>query len=434
MVYKDAVASQLPENLITMKESAKRDLLVILSYSYPYGTAESFLATELPFLKDVFSRIVILPMTKDGSNQIRTTEKTIKVLQPLLKDRTIFSRLIYLFCACKSINIVIKALRKSVTSAGFKFSYSFLKRALIAATISGATYSRLKPYFKTNPIIYSYWGNNSASVLPFIPEHCPKICRFHGIDLYAERECNSGFMPLQRDIIKAVNLVALISNHGLRYLQNKFPAYAQKMEVFYLGVDSFSPNQPTSNSTFKILTCSALSRVKRLSVLVEALSLCNIPVEWTHIGSGNEETLIRNACFKIPKNISVNLKGQLTNLEVKLFYKDNPIDLFINISASEGLPVSIMEALSAGIPVLAGNVGGIKEIVTPATGWLLPPAPDAKTVAQKINYIAKLPAQEFLDRKISARKEWENKWNAKTNFSEFALRITRLKNLSLDIS
>jgi len=58
--------------------------------------------------------------------------------------------------------------------------------------------------------------------------------------------------------------------------------------------------------------------------------------------------------------------------------------LFINTSSSEGIPVSMMEAQSFGIPILAMDVGGVREIVGPQTGRLLqqddPPLPGWKGV------------------------------------------------------
>ena len=53
------------------------------------------------------------------------------------------------------------------------------------------------------------------------------------------------------------------------------------------------------------------------------------------------------------------------------YYRDTHVDLFISLSAQEGLPVSIMEAISFGIPVLAADVFGVPEIVTANTGCLV---------------------------------------------------------------
>ena len=48
------------------------------------------------------------------------------------------------------------------------------------------------------------------------------------------------------------------------------------------------------------------------------------------------------------------------------------LDGLINVSESEGLPVSMMEAQMAGLPVIGTDVGGVSEIVRPDTGILLP--------------------------------------------------------------
>ena len=53
------------------------------------------------------------------------------------------------------------------------------------------------------------------------------------------------------------------------------------------------------------------------------------------------------------------------------WYRRNRVDLFISLSSSEGLPVSMMEAISFGIPILATDVGGVSEIVKRATGRLV---------------------------------------------------------------
>ena len=54
------------------------------------------------------------------------------------------------------------------------------------------------------------------------------------------------------------------------------------------------------------------------------------------------------------------------------YYNTYEIDLFVNLSTIEGVPVSIMEAQSSGIPVLATDVGSSKEIVDDDNGFLIP--------------------------------------------------------------
>ena len=63
----------------------------------------------------------------------------------------------------------------------------------------------------------------------------------------------------------------------------------------------------------------------------------------------------------------------MTHENVLKWFEENPADVFVNVSSSEGLPVSIMEAFSYGIPAIATAVGGMPEIVTEDCGVLLKP-------------------------------------------------------------
>ena len=69
------------------------------------------------------------------------------------------------------------------------------------------------------------------------------------------------------------------------------------------------------------------------------------------------------------KNLNVILTGYISNSDVKQLYMMNDFDLFVNMSLSEGIPVSIMEAISFGIPIIATNVGGNAEIVNDETQY-----------------------------------------------------------------
>jgi glycosyltransferase involved in cell wall biosynthesis len=114
--------------------------------------------------------------------------------------------------------------------------------------------------------------------------------------------------------------------------------------------------------------------------------------------------------------------GFLENDEVFKFYEITPIDVLINASSSEGIPVSIMEAQSCGIPVIATDVGGSSEIVNSNNGILLSSNPDKKEIAEAITFLInnKNIAAEM---QKSSFKSWENNYNAEVNFGNFAKNI-----------
>ena len=67
--------------------------------------------------------------------------------------------------------------------------------------------------------------------------------------------------------------------------------------------------------------------------------------------------------MQLNSNIDFRITGWITKIEIFNLYKFEKPNLFLNLSTSEGLAVSIMEACSFGIPIIATNVGGTPELV-----------------------------------------------------------------------
>ena len=109
------------------------------------------------------------------------------------------------------------------------------------------------------------------------------------------------------------------------------------------------------------------------------------------------------------------------------FYGSTPVSCLVNVSSSEGLPVSLMEACSFGIPCIATEVGGTPEVVHDGvTGFLLGKNPKAADIAAAIEKMSRLPEEQYSAMCRAARRLWEDKFNADRNYEKFYRELAAL--------
>jgi glycosyltransferase involved in cell wall biosynthesis len=108
------------------------------------------------------------------------------------------------------------------------------------------------------------------------------------------------------------------------------------------------------------------------------------------------------------------------------FYRETYVDVFVNTSSAEGIPVTIMEAQSFGIPVVAPEVGGVSEIVSERTGRLFNVDASPLTIGQLICEILELASDDAKAMRQAAFQNWNTRYNADRNFSTFVDEIQKL--------
>ena len=151
--------------------------------------------------------------------------------------------------------------------------------------------------------------------------------------------------------------------------------------VARLGVPDapgIAPPSPPGHLAF--VSCSSFVSVKRLPLLIDslralALATPDTQFTWDHLGArANRQNLLAIAKDKLGDlaNCGYTVHEEMPLAAVRAFFASKPLDVLVNVSFSEGLPVSMMEATACGLPVLGTDVGGVREIVTPRTGILLP--------------------------------------------------------------
>lgn len=275
---------------------------------------------------------------------------------------------------------------------------------------------------------YSMWANDHALLLVLAKKRgYIKLCysRAHGRDVIEYREPITGKLPFQAFKYSHLDGVYCVSKFTQRYIQERYPQYSRKLHLAYLGTEDHGMGPlKTPNETFVIVSVGNVRNVKRFYLIAEMLMHCSERIRWVHFGDihGNYST---NARFhqaveslKEKSNINVELRGATPNAEILKFYKNEFIDLLVNTSESEGLPVSIQESTSFGIPCLATDVGGVSDIVNKQTGRLIEKDFDLEKSATLLESLLKNMTRD-VDYRIGVRDFWEKRFNAERNYSDF---------------
>ena len=171
---------------------------------------------------------------------------------------------------------------------------------------------------------------------------------------------------------------------------------------------------------FLLVSCSNVIPLKRVELIVPALSEINdFQIHWVHFGDGPLlEEVIELARNILHSNITYDFKGRVSNQQVLDWYAMNNPSAFINLSTTEGVPVSIMEAMSFGIPVIATDVGGTSEIVDSENGVLIIQNPSSIEIKTAIEGI-----RANSQKRLAAYHTWEFKYNAAHNYLDFVRKI-----------
>ena len=255
------------------------------------------------------------------------------------------------------------------------------------------------------------------------------MCRAHGYDLYEERNI-SNYIPMRSVLLNEVDYVFPCSEYGVKYIKNKYRIGKAQVDVRYLGTKDHGEKEFSSGKEpLSILSCSNVLKVKRIDKIIDALSLMkDIPIEWTHFGDGELMDEIREyAKEKLGSNVKVSFAGNIANTELMKRYAAKDFYVLLNVSSSEGLPVSVMEAMSFGIPCIATDVGGTGEIVKNDHGTLISKDATAGDIEEAIRAVYNMNENDYQTLRHKARRYWENHFDSNNNYHDFLEELISLK-------
>lgn len=413
-----------------MTNHPRKKRLLLLPWEYPYRPGEApFIEPELPALTSRFD-VSIAACLNDGT----ATDAPVPCPVPFAPagKGPVLTGLLGVLTDGYFYRELVSAARSCPLSlfrrrAGLIF-YSYLHAHRFADSLD-------KTYFKSGApdVCYSFWGRESAYALTLLKRRYPKlqiVSRFHGCDLYAEH-AKQNYLPFRPALNRCLDAFLFISDSGRDYYSAANPAVPQGLlHTCFLGCGAVPHRAAPDFSRLVIASCSRIMPEKRLPLLVSALAtLKDAEIEWHHVGdgAGMEELkrLSEDLLDPLP-NIRYVFHGAMENKSIRPLYEKIGARLLLNVSSSEGLPVTMMEAFSIGLPVVGTNVGGVNEIVTDETGVLLPADPAPEEIASALTAFSKLSEPEWRRLSENAYAVWANRFDANANAARFSAFLAAL--------
>lgn len=411
--------------------------LIILTNKFPYEGGEQFIEPEIKYWKNSrFDKIYIMPhsdniLVRSYPPELTLINKSSEKLNFTYGILSLITPLLY-----KEIFYIIK-----------KNKPNYLLKNTIAALRTTAltlkTRRNLSQLIKTikgdEITIYSYWNDSTfyaACLLKRKGLVHKVVSRAHGFDIYRDRRF-ANYMPLKRQFMHDFDKVFLLSKSAFSYYKNTYNVSSEHLAISRLGVD-IPLRKPTSNykdDSISILSLSNCNEVKQIHKIIDAMydyakKNPSYSVTWTHIGDGELFNALHQKSQMVAnsqENLSISFLGELKNIEVHEHLQSTYHDVFINTSKSEGIPVSIMEAMSYGIPAIAPDIGGIADLVNTSNGHLMPKKFSTKNIIEGIDKIHNSDNYQLYRTNAS---QWINEnFNASINYPKFIKNIEEISKI-----
>jgi glycosyltransferase involved in cell wall biosynthesis len=255
-------------------------------------------------------------------------------------------------------------------------------------------------------LLHIYFGHIAVHLLPLIRAwNKPSIVSFHGADVMVDMD-KPAYRSATREMLEAVKLV-LVRSESLRRAVVDLGCDEKKIEVQRTGIplDEFPFRQRSfpQNGEWRLVQACRLIEKKGLSVALHAFAtfLRQYPTSTLTIaGDGPllEELQDLTRVLKIDERVSFT--GFISQAELRdIFYASH---IFLHPSETgpdgnqEGIPNSMLEAMSSGLPIFATQHGGIPEAIENGVSGALVPERDQETLARAL--LSAVQDRHFLSR------------------------------------
>ncbi len=406
--------------------------IVLLDIAFPYEKVEAFLESEIKYYEPDTEIYIANCLLQDSSAPREHGSAKILEIPPVGSRFVRMIKMLHWGGIALTRRQFWQELSK--LKAAHRLSFHRILNLFIFMAEGERCFSQIKRQLDKLPsggefLFYSYWMHIHAYAAARLKALYPKskwITRCHRYDLY-EEQSPYGYIPLREYILSRADRIFCIAQDGYDYLASRYPDVKNKLAISRLGTIDHGIGQVPERQELVLISCSWVVEVKRVHLIAEALSrITDIPIRWIHYGNGRLFEKLKEQAKTLPQNIKAEFPGAVSNAEIHAYYKNVGGHVLINVSSSEGVPVSIMEAMSYGIPVIATDVGGVAEIIVEKEQWLLASDFQIDELVQRIKRIYYMGNEEYMTLRSRVRSGWQNMCSSEGCYKAFIAELKKM--------
>ncbi len=295
----------------------------------------------------------------------------------------------------------------------------------------GYDYNNLKAVYKTldkiKPDIVHTHLHAAIYLIPWYVKN-KNVVKIHTVHTLAKMEFGKSHRLIQKFAYKFLGVIPVaIGTTVKKSIIKEYKLQEDKIKTITNGIDykkyALLTNEKIEKSVFRIINVASFSKWKNQICLLEAFKLAikqKEDMELIFVGDGPERKRIEAKS----KELDIDDKVIFIGITDKVEYFLHISDVFVLCSKFEGLPLSIIEAYAAGLPVISTNVGGVPDILVDGENGFLVSADDKKSIA---NLIIKLYNEIELKEKISKNNREKAKEYDIKNISQKYMELYKIR-------
>jgi glycosyltransferase involved in cell wall biosynthesis len=339
---------------------SKRPRLVYLASSFPYGRNDVFFGPEVRELRRQGVDVLVVPIRPRGP--LTTPDAGDAVVRKPLLDGGI---------ALGFVQELVRSPRRTVAALRLLAPAPHVLLRNLVAFPKAVWLARVARRWEADHI-HAHWAGPPSTVAMVASRvsGVPWSFTAHATEIHANN--------LLREKSQSATFVRFVAAAMEERARSTAPGVDEaRWTMLRIGVElPAPPSRAPENEPPVLLLAAAFTEGKGHSVLLEAvreLSDRGRRIDVWLAGSGPTEEQVRARVRELGLEDVVRFHGHVPRADLLEWLAGGKVDIVVLPSDSEGVPVSLIEALAYGVPAVASDVGGVSELLGGGCGELVPP-------------------------------------------------------------